>query len=40
MEKLKHVPIMKTIENDMAPQSSYEVGSYIVTVAVGTPVKA
>ena len=40
MEKLKTITLMKTIENGMAPKSSYEAGSYIVTVAIGTPREA
>jgi hypothetical protein len=40
MEKLKPTTIMKTIENDMAPKSSYDAGSYVTTVAIGTPIEA
>jgi hypothetical protein len=40
MEKLKRTRLMKTVENDMAPKSSYETGGYIVTVAIGTPIAA
>jgi hypothetical protein len=40
VKKLKLITLMKTIANDMAPKSSYEAGSYVVTVAIGTPIKA
>lgn len=44
MGKLKPITVMKTIENDMAPKSSYDAGdagSYVVvTVAIGTPIEA
>ena len=42
--ELKPTTVMETIENDMAPKSSYDAddaGSYVViTVAIETPIEA